>query len=603
MGGRTILFVLGVLAAAAACSGAAAECRAIQIAEIPVTMDGVQPIATAKINGKEVSFITDSGAFYSMLTPEAAERLGLSTHQPPPWLNVVGVTGGVATRVATADTLSLGAWEKRKVDFIVGGSLGRNADGLFGQNLLGMEDAEYDFANGKIRLLRPQGCRLASLAYWAGDNPVSVIDIQATDTLDQRIQGLASVNGQWIRVQFDTGAGRSVMTLKAALRFGIKPTSPGVRDGGLTRGIGRKEVESWIAPFDSFAIGGEEIKHTHLRIGAIDLGDVEMLIGADFFLSHHVLVSKSQQKLYFTYNGGPVFRLEQVQTADAGESSQTPAASAALAAVAAAPTDAGGFSRRAAAFAARGDLVHALADYSRSLELDPNQPKVLFARAGIRLRNREREAAMADLEQALKLKPDYADALVRRGAIRLGGKDDAGARSDFDTAEHIDPAKREEVALAYAGAKRFAAAIGELDPWIAALQDKDDRASALNSRCWLRAEWGQELDKALNDCDAALKLRPHIATFLDSRGLVKVRLGRAAEAVADYTEALKLQPKMAWSLYGRGLAEQQLGQSANAAADLKAATELQPNLPEQAAEIGMGRAGGASAAAPQTPKS
>ena len=34
-----------------------------------------------------------------------------------------------------------------------------------------------------------------------------------------------------------------------------------------------------------------------------------MLIGADFFLSHRVYVANSQRKLYFTYNGGPVFNL------------------------------------------------------------------------------------------------------------------------------------------------------------------------------------------------------------------------------------------------------------------------------------------------------
>jgi hypothetical protein len=37
--------------------------------------------------------------------------------------------------------------------------------------------------------------------------------------------------------------------------------------------------------------------------------DVDMLIGADFFLSHRIYVANSQRKLYFTYNGGPVFNL------------------------------------------------------------------------------------------------------------------------------------------------------------------------------------------------------------------------------------------------------------------------------------------------------
>ena len=43
--------------------------------------------------------------------------------------------------------------------------------------------------------------------------------------------------------------------------------------------------------------------------GGLDLENADMLLGADFFLSHHVLVSNSQQKIYFTYNGGPVFML------------------------------------------------------------------------------------------------------------------------------------------------------------------------------------------------------------------------------------------------------------------------------------------------------
>jgi hypothetical protein len=65
-------------------------------------------------------------------------------------------------------------------------------------------------------------------------------------------------------------------------------------------------VQTWIAPFASFRIGDEEIRNTHLRIGDTGLRDVDMLIGADFFLSHRIYVASSQHKLYFTYNGGPV---------------------------------------------------------------------------------------------------------------------------------------------------------------------------------------------------------------------------------------------------------------------------------------------------------
>ena len=32
-----------------------------------------------------------------------------------------------------------------------------------------------------------------------------------------------------------------------------------------------------------------------------------MLLGAEFFLSHRVSVACGRNKLYFTYNGGPIF--------------------------------------------------------------------------------------------------------------------------------------------------------------------------------------------------------------------------------------------------------------------------------------------------------
>jgi tetratricopeptide (TPR) repeat protein len=114
-------------------------------------------------------------------------------------------------------------------------------------------------------------------------------------------------------------------------------------------------------------------------------------------------------------------------------------------------------------------------------------------------------------------------------------------------------------------------------------------AGALNSRCWARALGGQELDKALADCNTALKLHPNTADFLDSRGLVYLRQGNYDKAIADYDAALRLAPKTAWSLYGRGLAKSRKGMSAEGQADIAAATALQPKIAERAASFGITR--------------
>jgi len=117
---------------------------------------------------------------------------------------------------------------------------------------------------------------------------------------------VAYVNGVKIHVIFDTGASTSYLTLVAAKRAGVTPESPGVVDGGTGAGSGRAAALVDRA-FASFKVGDEEVRNTRLRIGEGNLLGDDMLVGADFFLSHRIYVSNSQHKLYFTYNGGPVF--------------------------------------------------------------------------------------------------------------------------------------------------------------------------------------------------------------------------------------------------------------------------------------------------------
>ena len=93
------------------------------------------------------------------------------------------------------------------------------------------------------------------------------------------------------------------------MKAGLKVDSPGVVPAGETFGFGRSTVRTYIAPVSVFKIGDEEIRNTRLRWGRWDLPDTDMLIGADFFLSHHIYVANGQNKLYFSYNGGPVFNL------------------------------------------------------------------------------------------------------------------------------------------------------------------------------------------------------------------------------------------------------------------------------------------------------
>ena len=342
-----------------ACSAAhaAAKCTLSKLAELPITMVGLRPSIGAKIDGADAQFLLDSGAWYSMISSATMAQFKLRESPAPFGLRVTGVGGSTSTSIATVKVFTLAGIPIHNVEFLVGGSeVGSQLVGILGQNFLERWDVEYDLARGVVRLFKAGGdCKHAGLAYWVGaDQSMSTMDIAYTTPQKPHATGTAYINGTKITAMFDTGAATSVLTLRAAERAGVKPDTAGVVDAGYASGIGRGTVKSYIAPFASFKIGdNEEIKNTRLRIADMDLDEGAMLIGADFFLSHHVLISNSQHRVYFTYNGGPVFNLSR--------SAATGATTSATDTAAAAPhddelTDAAAYARRGVAFAGRRDF-------------------------------------------------------------------------------------------------------------------------------------------------------------------------------------------------------------------------------------------------------
>jgi tetratricopeptide (TPR) repeat protein len=132
------------------------------------------------------------------------------------------------------------------------------------------------------------------------------------------------------------------------------------------------------------------------------------------------------------------------------------------------------------------------------------------------------------------------------------------------------------------------AALADYDLWIDSHPKNEDLARPLNGRCWARAMWGHDLDKALADCNEALKLWPGAPQVLDSRGLVFLRMNQPDKAIADYDAALKLAPRIPWSLYGRGLAKQLQGHKAEGDADIAAAVAIAPHIADEARKNGIG---------------
>ena len=573
-----------------------AACVLEKYAELPVMMEGPRPIIAGTIDGIPARFLADSGAFYSMLWSDRVARFKLNVTEPPGGYQVIGVTGAEVAHVATVKDFSLAGFGRgslHKVQFLVAGRTQRSEDGLIGQNIIGRADSEYDLGNGVIRLHHATDCENSSLAYWSGTAPVSTIRIGPTTDSWPHIIGSAKLNGVEISVVFDTGATHSELSLKAALQAGFDPSKAEKHYTDVSGPIGSKEIEIWLARFDDLDLGGEQIKNAQLWVTTSTFsGTADLLLGADFFLSHRIYVAASQHKIYFTYNGGPVFDLH-----DRGDAkTATPAAAAddkallGLAEAPEAPKDALSYRRRAAASAARGDLTSAIADYDAAIKADAADPESYYLRALAKWRVRQLAEAKDDLDQALTMTPDNIQYRMARGRLCLSTNDETGAGADFDAVAGLQPddaAVGLEIADIYTDYDHFEGAISRLGRWVDKYPKSGKLPVALNNRCRARAMMGKELELALADCNASLKIDPRSPVTLDSRGLVWLRLGNYDEAVADYKAGIKLKPKEAWSLYGLGLAEIKKNRKEDGNASIQAALARDPEIANKFQKLGL----------------
>ena len=575
------------------------SCKLAKLADLQLNLDGRRTRIAAKINGADAQFMLDSGAFWSTLTLAAAKQYNLPVdYNVIEGLRIEGAGGSIPAGVTHVKNFTVFELPIKNMDFIVvGAQVDGDAAGLIGQNLLRYADVEYDLGHGQLRLFLPKNCRDSLLAYWVHpDDTLSVVKMESTDVSSPHTITTAYLNGERIRVMLDTGASVSIVTLRAARRAGMTPDSAGVIPGGTDYGLGRRTFDTWIGRFNNFKIGEEEIQNARLRFADFDL-PVDMLLGADFFLSHRILVSNSQHKLYISYGGGPVFDLRRRPSAAEGGGAPAPAAAPPAAAAAATAAsddqhrDAAGYAQRAAIDAARNMPERALADLDRACELAPDNTDYRLARARLRWRARQPGLALEDYERVLKAQPANVEALLARAALEINRRDFTAAGADLDRLDLLVPRAAEqriELAQLNFAARRPELSIPQLNEWIELHPEDAALPVALNDRCWARALLGRELDAALGDCNRALRGRPDTASFLDSRALVQLRRGKWDRSIEDYDAALLAKrPKQAWSLYGRGVARMRKGMKAEAQADIDAAIALDAHIAEDAAHFGI----------------
>jgi predicted aspartyl protease len=311
----------GALAVCSETIYAATACQLLLVAELPVTMADYAPLIPASIDGHTVQMLADTGAARSLIWRSAAKELGLEIRQGG--VTFYGAGGHDEGGIVWVDDFALAGAAIHNARLYAAGrgnSPGESA-GILGEDFLSAWDIEFDLSAGKIRLFTPKNCKGDDVAYWA--SAYSVVDLLTAPGDSKWLEAKVQLDGHDVVAMFDSGASTSVVTTQAVLQSGIK-TETAATETAASKGIAGKAMDTSVALFKTLSVGDETVRNVELRIAdlfskntSMQTGshlaqhvtnDPEMLIGADFFLSHRIYVARSQGKMYFTYKGGPIFR-------------------------------------------------------------------------------------------------------------------------------------------------------------------------------------------------------------------------------------------------------------------------------------------------------
>jgi predicted aspartyl protease len=267
--------------------------RASQM-EMSLGDDGVSVPMT--VSGRRVNLLIDTGGVYSMLTEDVVSSLGLEKFR----IDTIDITmwgGANIHHYVTAKNIELGGLKAPEMSFLVmpNGHAGPDIGGMLSPDVLRAYDDDFDFANDRFSLFRPENCD-GKKVYWAKD--WSEIGFNIDDNGHVRLP--VALDGHDLKFTLDSGANRSVLSLEyAESLFGFDDKSPLLE---------RIETEDGSAayryPFASLSFGGVTVSHPDILLIPDSVSHVygpgRALLSIGVLRHLHLYISYREKKLYVT---------------------------------------------------------------------------------------------------------------------------------------------------------------------------------------------------------------------------------------------------------------------------------------------------------------
>jgi hypothetical protein len=294
--GGLLLLLLG------ACSSSPIDCDLVVAAKMPLEVHNKLLVVPAGIGGKWVTLLVDTGAERTIISEEAANRLGLR-RDAKNITRSTGMGGSFEAHDALIPGLVLGGvrfpLERVTVgQFRFGPDFA--ADGVLGSDVLTTFDMDIDVPGGALTLYHRRLCPDVQPPWREPYERVAGVKV-LRDRLLIPLE-LDGVEGMGI---LDTGAQATTIGLRMATRLGLTPQAMAGDPIVRHHGAGPGSQEARLHQFALLRIGPAAAPEPILSVLPVDAGVGDALVGEDFIDGRRIWLSFASREVFIATSAPP----------------------------------------------------------------------------------------------------------------------------------------------------------------------------------------------------------------------------------------------------------------------------------------------------------
>jgi len=284
--------------------GASAACSIKSGATVALETVGTVILVPVVVNDVRGTFILDTGARMTIVTPDAVDRFGLARDE---WTSTtMGGIGGVGRqRNANPRSITLGGIALHRNSLAQDATLrvgplartmigGRRIDGFLGRDFLSVFDLDLDFPRRTLTVFEIRDCTGRFLP-WPGD----YVSVPVENPAENALWVPVELDGVMLRGLLDSGASTTLVAAPGMFRLSLDINRLSGDPSRIASGLGSHTVTMWQHQFHTMRIGGETFPAPKLLVAPIALNPIsDMLLGADWLLPHHVWISYTTHQLF-----------------------------------------------------------------------------------------------------------------------------------------------------------------------------------------------------------------------------------------------------------------------------------------------------------------